>query len=220
MGPNDMHCIALKPDIHAIQGKGGRGYRQFAYVLGMDGFSVLVDATDARDIPLIEERFPPPRILLLTHWHTRQDEAEYEKRFGLSIYLHPADAALPRQGPDAGTPSASRYLDPRADETLRALGFRFVEVRGHTPGSLFIFWDRHGGVLFPGDTIVGALDGQAQTLTFPPPPTSMDEPLLQRSVRALAPPAVENVLPLHGEPIVDAGAGEVTRLWTRLVAQA
>lgn len=218
MGPTGMNCIALKPDIHAIQGEGGRGYRQFAYVLGMDGFSVLVDTTDPRDIPVIEQ-FPAPRLLLLTHRHTRLGEAAYEERFGLDVYLHPADAAPPRQGPAAGTPAASRYLDPREDETLRKLGFRFVEVRGHTPGSLFIFWDRHGGVLFPGDSIVGALAGEeARTLSFPPTPTCDDEPLLHRSVRALPPPAVRNVLPLHGEPIVDAGIGEVARLWTQMLA--
>lgn len=212
-----MNCIALKPDIHAIECEGGRGYRQFAYVLGMDGFSVLVDATDPRDIPLIET-FPAPRFLLLTHRHTRLGEAAYEERFGLQVYLHPADAAPPREGPAAGTPAASRYLDPREDETLRGLGFRFVEVRGHTPGSLFIFWDRHGGVLFPGDSIVGALAGEAQTLSFPPTPTCDDEPLLRQSVRALPPPMVQNVLPLHGEPIVDAGTSEVARLWTHMLA--
>lgn len=217
MGPNGMNCIALKPDIHAIEGHGGRGYRQFAYVLAMDGFSVLIDATDALDIPVIEQ-FPPPRFLLLTHWHTRVDEAAYEKRFGLQIYLHPADAALPRQGPCEGTPAASRYLDPREDQTLRGLGFRFVEVHGHTPGSLFIFWDRHGGVLFPGDSIVGARPGESLALSFPPPPTSDDESLLRRSVRALPPPEVQNVLPLHGQPIVDAGPGEVARLWTQMLA--
>ena len=219
MGPNGINCIALKPDLHAIQGTGGRGFRQFAYVLVMDGFSVLVDATDPRDIPVIEASFPPPRFLLLTHWHTRMDEAAYEEHFGLKVFLHPADAAKPRQGASAERPAASRYLDPREDETLAGLGFRFVEVHGHTPGSLFIFWDRHGGVLFPGDSIVGALDGQPQTLSFPPTPTCEDEPLLHRSVRALPPPAVANVLPLHGEPIVDTGA-EVARLWTQMLARA
>lgn len=217
MGPNGTNCIALTPDIHAIEGEGGRGYRQFTYVLSMDGFSILVDTTDPRDIPVIET-FPPPRFLLLTHRHTRLHEAAYEERFGLKVYLHPADAEPPRAGPAAGTQAASRYLDPREDETLRDLGFRFVEVRGHTPGSLFTFWDRHGGVLFPGDSIVGALAGQARTLSFPPPPTCDDEPLLRHSVRALPPPAVQNVLPLHGEPIVGASPGEMARLWTQMLA--
>ena len=216
MSAQDQDVLTIEPDLHALVSGEGRGYRSFMYVLSLGDFSILIDATRGELIPRLAP-FPPPRYLLLTHCHTRCDEALYESHFGLSVYLHPEDAKAPRLLMAEGTPNASRYLDPRSDAALAELGFRFLVVPGHTPGCTLIYWDRHGGVLFSSDTIIGALPGQPPGLGFPPTEVSDDVPLMHDSVRALACPRVRHVLPFHGEPLIRVQPDEFTRMWSALV---
>lgn len=216
--PDGIEAIEIRRDIHAMVGGTGRGYRSFGYVLSLDGFSVLIDATDERFLSRLSD-FPRPRHLLLTHRHTRLHEARYEERFGLDVYLHPIDAGAPRNGPSAGTPAASRYRDPMDDLDLRALGFRFLHVPGHTPGFTMIVWDRHDGILFSGDAVIGPKCGKPRALHYPPRAVSDDDPQLRRSLAALEPPRVRHILPFHGEPLRDIDDAEMASLWSGLIAR-
>ena len=212
-----IEVIEIEHDIHALVGEMGRGYRSFGYVLSMDGFSVLIDATDVRFLSRLAE-FPPPRHLLLTHRHTRLHEADYEERYDLGIYLHPIDADWVRDGPSQGTRSPSRYRDPMSEPALRDLGFRFLHVPGHTAGFTMIIWDRHDGILFSGDAVIGPKPGQPRQLYYPPIAVSDDDGQLRRSLAALEPPRVRHILPFHGEPLHDLDEAEMAAMWSTLIA--
>ena len=205
----------LLPDVHALAGEEEYGYRSFAYVVVFDGFSLLIDVSHRRFIPELVP-FPPPRYLLLTHRHTRRDEAEYERHFGLRVFLRAEDALAMRRGPAANTPMAQSYGDPFTDPHLAELGFRFLHAPGHTAGYTFILWNRHDGVLFSGDAVIGRpkdAPPDAPALTFPPEDTSDDDAHMRASVAALEVPAVRHVLPFHGDPCIDLTPSRFIELW-------
>lgn len=224
MSTGDSRIIELQPDLHGLTSdaeSAESGYRSTSYVLSTDAGAVLIDVTDPAWLPRAGT-WGPPKYLLLTHQHTRWAEAAYEAAFSLRVYLHPDDTRGPHRGPHAGAPAASRYHDPGTDRDLAGLGLRFWHVPGHTPGSVFIYWDRHGGVLFTGDTVVGPTVDGPRELSFPPSWTCDDAARMRRSVRSLELPAVRYILPFHGEPVIaagdDEGATDLERMWQNLIA--
>lgn len=204
-------------DLFAFAGDEKGGYPNLCYAAICDGGTVLIDVADSRYIPALAG-LPAPAHLLLTHRHTRRHEAEYERRFGVRIYLHPEDDRPRRCGPAMGTPAASAYIDPfgpAGSDTLARLGFHCLHIPGHTPGSTFYVWDRHGGVLFPGDAVVSAITDAGPELRFQPR-YSDDHARNRASVCALSPPSVKHILPFHGPGLTDLNPADVTALWDRL----
>ncbi len=210
------HKKELLPNIFVLEGNHGYGFRSFCYVIDFSDFSVLIDVSFKRLIPDVRT-FPPPKHLILTHRHTRIDEADFEKVFNLNCWLTSIDANMPRRGDAEGTIAPSHYDDPFSGG-LNDLGFSFFPMHGHTPGSVIIHLNMHGGVLFVGDSLVGPQLNQPNSLNKPPPPTSDDDNALIQSILSFEPPEHKHILPLHGEPMIDLTQVETTQLWKQLKA--
>lgn len=209
--------VDLLPTIVALKGILEAGTQTYSYVVTLGDFSVLVDVRDAALVPELR-RFPAPRHLILTHRHIRRQEAELERAFGLTVWLHPEDARAPRRGPAEGTPYASAYHDPFSGE-LATLGFEFFLVPGHTPGCSFALYRGHGGVLFTGDAVIGRKPAEGLGIELPPDWTCDDTARARESVLDLRLPPHRSILPSHGEPVVDADPATTAGMWAGLQTQ-
>jgi glyoxylase-like metal-dependent hydrolase (beta-lactamase superfamily II) len=148
------------------------------------GGLVLIDTGFARSGPRIGQaihdlgRAPGDvRAIVVTHLHGDHTGAltEVKTRTGAEVWMHPADAALVREGvfsrPLEPGPGLSRSAiaglvnrrraspgEPIAvehevldGEALPFAGLRAVHTPGHTAGHLALLLPREGGVLFVGD---------------------------------------------------------------------
>ena len=169
------------------------------------GFSISAGAI-ARIIKDLRPASPPPRWLLLTHYHV--DHAggadRLRRTLGIQVITHPAEAAA-----FAGTAPVPwrvrRYTArTRADrlvedgEVLPILGgLRVVHTPGHTPGSL-CFHLPDAGVLFTGDQFISYQD----RLSRPFMGRESDQEAYKASLARIAGLNPDILLPGHGHPIL------------------
>ena len=161
---------------------GLRGVNVFLFDAG-DGL-VLIDAGLRHSPPRITEAIYslgrlPQDVVAIVVTHTHRDHvgglAEMKRRTGAEVWMHPADAAILRDGlygrpfgtgHDRGSRAVSRAMNllppskgaPVAvahevndGDVLPFDGLRAVFTPGHTAGHLALLLPREGGVLFVGD---------------------------------------------------------------------
>ncbi len=174
--------------VRGVYQVGLRGVNVFLIDAG-DGL-VLVDAGLKGSPPRITEAIYslgrlPQDVVAIVVTHTHRDHvgglAEMKRRTGAEVWMHPADAALVRDGvygrpfgrgydrasraisgamnlmpPAKGAPVAVAHEVSDGD-VLPFDGLRAVHTPGHTAGHLALLLPREGGVLFVGDAATNVL---------------------------------------------------------------
>ncbi|WP_337844146.1 MBL fold metallo-hydrolase [Thermus sp.] len=177
------------------------------YRVPVEGGYLLVDAGlpwESRRLLLLLDTLP--LLLFLTHHHLDHAggaRALWE-RFRLPILAHPKEwpyltgekprppLPIPLLGgflANLGPPLPEEALRP-VEEGVEVLGWRVVELPGHTLGQVGLFRE---GVLLAGD----ALRGKG----LPPRLINEDHALAQKTVRKILELGVEWVYPGHGGPL-------------------
>ena len=172
---------------------GLRGVNVFLIETG-DGL-VLVDAGLRGSPPRITEAIYslgrlPQDVVAIVVTHTHRDHvgglAEMKRRTGAEVWMHPADAALVRDGrygrpfgrgrgragggfvrvvnalPSPRGESVAVAHEVSDGEVLPFDGLRAVHTPGHTAGHLALLLPRDGGVLFVGDAAANMLKPGSQ----------------------------------------------------------
>lgn len=180
--------MKARPVAAGVWQVGLRGVNVF--LIEADDGLVLVDAGMSWSPPRITEAIyatgrRPQDVTAIIATHAHPDHvgglAEMARRTDAEVWMHPADAALVRQGiygrRFGPSPSAARDVVRRAmnlrpvakgepvavahevgdGDELPFDGLRAVHTPGHTAGHLALLLPRAGGVLFVGDAAARAL---------------------------------------------------------------
>jgi glyoxylase-like metal-dependent hydrolase (beta-lactamase superfamily II) len=217
-----------------------RGVNVFLFDSG-DGL-VLVDAGLRGSPPRITEaiyalRRKPQEVVAILVTHAHRDHvgglAEMKRRTGAEVWMHPADAALLRdgrygrpfgQGHDRGSRALSQAMNllpaPKGEavavahevsdgEVLPFDGLRALHTPGHTAGHLALLLPRAGGVLFAGDAASNLLRTGLS-------PLNEDAAEGRRSLEKLAALEFETACFAHGRTIRRGASGAFRELAARL----
>jgi glyoxylase-like metal-dependent hydrolase (beta-lactamase superfamily II) len=180
--------MKARPVAAGVWQVGLRGVNVF--LIEVDDRLVLIDAGLRGSLPRITEAIyslgrRPDDVTAIVVTHAHRDHvgglAEMARRTGAEVCMHPADAALVRQGvygrrfgrsPSKGGDIVRRAMnllpEPKGEpvavahevgdgDELPFDGLRAVHTPGHTAGHLALLLSRAGGVLFVGDAAANAL---------------------------------------------------------------
>ena len=212
---------------------GLRGVNVFLIEAG-DGL-VLVDAGLRHSPPRITEAIYslgrlPQDVVAIVVTHAHRDHvgglAEMMRRSGAEVWMHPADAALVRDGlygrPFPRGPGRIFSLWPAPKgasiavahevsdgEVLPFDGLRALHTPGHTAGHLALLLPRAGGVLFAGDAASNLLRTGLG-------PLNEDAAEGRRSLEKLAALEFETACFAHGRTIRRGASGAFRELAARL----
>ncbi|KAL9649956.1 hypothetical protein ABK040_014994 [Willaertia magna] len=193
---------------------------------------VLIDVWHTSALPhlrkLSEEENLTPIALIITHRHFINDQQQnLVKQLEIPTFLHPKDQSSFPQ---------FFFEDPEKNKLIRELGLQIIPFPGHTAGHILIYYDKHGGLLFTGDSAVGAVTNK-QLLSLdnvvndrsnsssnsedlncchlPPEQFTDDMKTLKENWRGKTLPHFENILPSHGRPFLNVRDREE---WNRILA--
>lgn len=168
--------------------------------------AVIIDpgAEAEKLFPIIHELGLRLKAILNTHGHIDHVGAnrDFKEKFGLPIYLHPADQALLQRSQQLELSLLLGAKEPPAPDVNLADGdliefghisLRVIHTPGHTPGSVSFLGDNY---LFSGDTLFCGGVGRTDL-----PGGSWRD--LERSIR-------EKILTLPDETVVLPGHGPAT----------
>ena len=176
--------------------------------------------------------------VLLTHRHSDHagNAAFLQRRYGIAIYAHRADAAVlegivarPRLRPEAGAtafarlfahienllPAAGLRVDHALESGDTVAGLEVHAVPGHTEGSVFYRHDTTSS-LFSGDTLLAAFPPLTlvQGMALPYPTYAQDLRQAYASLRSFHERGFryDNLLAGHGSPILGGARETAIRL--------
>lgn len=174
------------------------------------------------------------RRILLTHLHRDHTGglAELERVTGAPAYMHPADAALVREGrtsrplhPSPGLLPKLLYtfmrLAPKGIEPAKVKhevagdggevpgsgGIRAFHAPGHSAGQVVFLWPRHGGVLFAGDVAANMRGDLGWSIVYEDVETG------RRTLQTLGAMDFEVACFGHGRPITRGAAAAIRDRW-------
>ena len=198
--------IILLPQKGAVAGPTGRPPNSYAILF--DDHSVLFDAAyswNLSGIRVLVDEGKPPRALVLSHRNVAGagdlfDTLQLE--FGLPIFLHPDDAKH-----EEASKRNIDYENPVNSDLLQRDKLETIHIPGHTDGSIMLYYSRHGGVLFAGDSAVAPgpkQDLERSRLLRPKMPDEKSDRNFKERWQKLAKERQFNsVLPLHGTAYVE-----------------
>ena len=179
-----MPLTPVVPNLYALDLEGVNAY----LLVAAEGL-ILIDTGSAGSAELIERElgalgYSLANIAHIVVTHAHADHAgglaELRARTGATVWMHPLDAALVREGvamrpSTSPTPGllnrliyqltiaqAPRTVAPAAvDHEVEegavlplAGGLRVIHTPGHSAGQIALFWSAHGGVLFAADAAI------------------------------------------------------------------
>jgi glyoxylase-like metal-dependent hydrolase (beta-lactamase superfamily II) len=232
--------VKAKEVARGVYQVGLRGVNVFLIDAG-DGL-VLVDAGLRHSPARITEAIyslgrQPQDVVAIVVTHTHRDHvgglAEMKRRTGAEVWMHPADAALVRdglygrpfgRGHSRGSGALVRVLNvlpsPKGEpvavahevsdgEVLPFDGLRAVHTPGHTAGHLALLLPREGGVLFVGDAAANMLRASLSSL-------NEDVAESRRSLKKLAALEFEVACFAHGRALRGRASAAFRELVQRL----
>ena len=196
--------LLLLPQEDAQTGPTGRPPNSFAVLLG--GRSILFDAPYSWAVPAVrrlrDEGYPPAALVLSHSNVAGQGDAldAMTEEFGVSVLLHPADAAAAES-----QRSGVGFADPFQSDVLAEAGLEVLHFPGHTEGSIVLYWEEHGGIVLAGDSAVAPGPQQGldpPRLVRPPAMNAEADENLRELWQNFGKP-IRTVCPLHGATYVD-----------------
>lgn len=179
--------------------------------------------------------------IIVTHCHADHSGslAALKAAIGAEAWMHPADAALVREGvaardmrpaPGLGNRllfTAMRFMAPSrvapakiensaedGDELPFSGGLQVLHVPGHCAGQIALVWPHHGGVLIAADAASNMSFAWRQGLGYPPIFEDVEEG--KRSLKRLSRLDVEVAVFGHGAPMVGRAAEKFRERFDRL----
>ena len=199
--------LVLLPQEGAQTGPTGRPPNSFAILT--NGSSILFDAPYSWVTPAVRrlrDEGYPPAALVLSHSNVAGQGDVFDvmtQEFGVTVLLHPADAAR-----DESRQAGVEFSDPRESNVLSEEGLEVLHFPGHTDGSIVLYSESHGGFLLAGDSAVGPGPRQDPTpprLVRAPATNAESEEGLKEQWHALTNSGrpLRTICPLHGTLYVD-----------------
>lgn len=154
-------------------------------------------------VQLLEKEGLTPAAVLLTHGHFDHifGAAFLQKRYGIPVYMHPADKKTVSISPAFAEYFSSTAIDTGFETTdiadgeilsLAGIDFRVIATPGHTPGGV-CYYSEADSLLLSGDSLFAGSIGRSDL-------PGGDYDVLIRSVldRIMALPGDTDVIPGHG----------------------
>lgn len=179
----------------------------YAILSAERGEAVLIDANVEYLFPFVQRLHDDgytPVALLRTHQHPDITGGSaikaLQREYGLTAFLHPNDVLASQS--DIG------LEDPTDSDLLAAFDLDVELFAGHTRGSMVVYGDCHGGVLFTGNAAMGAIIDETQRgverLIRPPVEMNVDDGGLRQRWVAFDRP-ITGIAPHHGTVYLDRG---------------
>jgi len=169
-----------------------KGYAFNGYAVSTEDGTVLIDPPDpGEDGWLTVDLLEPFAGVWLTNRNHSRAAAAFRERYGLTVWVHEADADRFEVGPDKTV----------AGRTIIAGAIEIVPVPGKSPGEI-AFYLPHSSAVIVGDLVIGVPPGELSTY---PDEVIDDRAELQRSAARLLDYDFDALLLCDGQPLPSGG---------------
>lgn len=184
-----------------------QGRPEQGYVVLAEEKAVCIDIAPGGLLPMaqcLKDEGYAAAALVFTHHHVAESSdalKDFQEEWGAEVFLHPQDAAQVEKGSTGVT-----FRDPSECDLLADLGVEVLAFPGHTAGSVMLYRDTGGGMLFTGDSATALNIWLAERvggspLVRPPAKLSESDNELRRSWQTFDRP-MATWCPLQGAPMI------------------